>query len=94
MSAAAGIAQLVILIFVLFLLTRVILDLIQAFARDWRPSGLMLIIGNVVYDVTDPPLKALRRFIPPLTIGPMRFDLAFMVLFVLCSVAMTALSYF
>lgn len=94
MSTAAAIAQLVIFVFVLFLLTRIILDFIQVFSRDWRPQGAMLVVANTVYDVTDPPIKLLRRFIPPVTIGPVRFDLAFMVLFILCSIAMTTLSYF
>ncbi len=56
-------------LYVLVLLLRVVIDLVSAFARNWRPKGLLLILANVVYALTDPPLKALRRVIPPLGIG-------------------------
>jgi YggT family protein len=35
-----------------------------------------------IYTVTDPPLKAIRRFIPPLRLGPVQIDLAWTVLFI------------
>ena len=41
----------------------------QVFARDWRPRGVVLVIAEAVYTVTDPPLQALRKVIPPLTLG-------------------------
>jgi YggT family protein len=78
----------VVLVFFLILLVRLVLDWVQFFARDWRPSGIALVIAEVTYSVTDPPLKALRRIIPPVTIGSVRLDLAFMVLFILCLILM------
>ena len=73
--------QFVLFIFMLLLLARVVLSLVIAIARDWRPSGAGLVVTEGVFTVTDPPLKALRRIIPPLTLGQMRLDLAFLVLF-------------
>ena len=81
----------IVLIFFIILIGRLILDWIQVFARDWRPRGVMLVIAETVYSVTDPPLKALRRVLPPLTIGQVQIDLAFIVLFLIVSVAMTLL---
>ena len=56
--------------------------------RDWRPRGALLVVAEAVYTITDPPLKALRRLIPPLTLGAVRLDLAFLVLMLVTSVLM------
>lgn len=77
--------QIVIAVLWLFLLTliaRVVIDLLQIFARDFRPSGVVLVLFEAVFTVTDPPLKALRRVIPPIRIGAVAFDLAILVLFI------------
>ena len=74
--------------FFVVLLGRLVLDWVQAFARDWRPRGIVLVLAEVVYTITDPPLKALRRLIPPLTIGSMRLDLGFLVLMLATSFLM------
>ena len=71
-------------LFLLLLFIRVVFDWIQVFARDWRPRGLALVVAEAVYTVTDPPLRALRRVIPPLSLGAFRLDLAFLVLVILC----------
>jgi YggT family protein len=55
---------------------------IQTFSRDWHPSGILLVVAESVFTVTDPPLKFLRRFIPPLRLGMVAMDLSFMVLFI------------
>jgi YggT family protein len=67
-------------LFFVILLGRLVLDWVQAFARDWRPRGVLLVVAEAVYTVTDPPLRALRKVIPPLTLGTLRLDLAFLVL--------------
>ena len=61
----------------LVFIARLILDLVQMFARQWRPSGPLLLVAETVYTLTDPPLKLLRRIIPPLRIGGVQFDIAF-----------------
>ncbi|GAA1593895.1 YggT family protein [Actinomadura kijaniata] len=68
-------------LFLLLLIGRMILEILQQFARDWRPRGVVLVIAEVVYTITDPPLKLLRRFIPPVRLGNVALDLSFMVLF-------------
>ena len=75
-------------IFFVLLIGRLILDWVRAFSRDWRPKGPMLVIAEAVYTVTDPPLKALRRVIPPLSLGAVRIDLAFLVLMLTVSILM------
>ncbi len=74
---------LVLWLFFLLLIARLVLEYIQMFARSWRPRGPLLVVAEVVYTITDPPLKALRRVIPPLKLGQITLDLSFLVLVVL-----------
>jgi YggT family protein len=75
-----SVLRLALFLFFIVLIGRLILDWVQAFSRDWRPRGPMLVVAEVVYTITDPPLRALRKVIPPLTLGQLRLDLAFLVL--------------
>ena len=77
----------VLWLFFVLLIGRLVLDYIQMFARSWRPTGVLLVVAEVVYTITDPPLKALRRLIPPLRLGSITLDLSFLVLVVLVQIA-------
>ena len=92
MELAAQILALLIRLFIAVLLVRVVLDWVQVLARDWRPRGFVLVLAEVVYTITDPPVRALRRVIPPVTIGTIRLDVAFIVLFILCWLALFLLA--
>ncbi|MET4223379.1 YggT family protein [Oerskovia enterophila] len=72
-------------LYLIVLIGRVVFDWVQVFARDWRPRGVMLVLAEAIYTLTDPPLRALRKVIPPLTLGQVRLDLAFIVLFLAVS---------
>lgn len=87
-NPVASVVRFVVFLFFVVLLGRLVLDWVQAFARDWRPRGALLVVAEAVYTITDPPLKALRRVIPPLTLGAVRLDLAFLVLMLVTSVLM------
>jgi len=67
-------------LFFIALICRLVLDWVQVLAREWRPRGPVLVFAEGVYTVTEPPLKFLRRLIPPLSLGGIRLDLAFLVL--------------
>lgn len=71
---------LVVYLYFIALICRLVLDWIQVLAREWRPRGPILLLAEGVYTVTDPPLKFLRRLIPPLALGGIRLDLGFLVL--------------
>lgn len=88
MALAWSIVRIVIFFFFLALIGRLILDWVQVLSRDWRPKGLVLVLAEAVYSVTDPPLRALRKVIPALNIGGMRIDFAFLVLMIVTSVLM------
>jgi len=68
------------------LIARLVLDYVQMFARSWRPTGVVLVLAEIIYSITDPPLKALRRVIPPLRIGGIALDLSFLVVIVLVQI--------
>ena len=80
--------SLLLFLFFVLLIGRLVFVWVRVLAREWRPRGLVLVLAEAVYSVTDPPLRAVRRVIPPLTIGSIRLDLAFFVLFVLTSILM------
>jgi YggT family protein len=79
--------QLLLWLFLITLIVRLVFDYVFMFARSWQPRGPVVLLLEAVYSVTDPPLKALRRVIPPLRLGGISFDLAFIVLIVLVQVA-------
>jgi YggT family protein len=69
-------------VFLILLFARFIVDWVMVLSRSWRPSGLVAAGLEVVYTTTDPPLKAVRKVIPPLNLGSIRLDLGFMVLLI------------
>lgn len=68
-SIIALIISLALTIFIIMMWARFILDLARTFARQWRPRGFVLVLAEAVFVVTDPPIKAVRRVVPPLRIG-------------------------
>lgn len=70
-----------LLVFLLLLIARFVVEWVIQLARAWRPAGLVAAGLEVVYSATDPPLKLLRRLIPPLRLGGISVDLGFIVLF-------------
>ncbi|MET4077059.1 MULTISPECIES: YggT family protein [Janibacter] len=80
MELIRAVVHLVLYAFFLVLIGRLIFDWIQVFAREWRPRGIALVVAEVIYSITDPPLKAIRKVIPPLRLGGVQLDLAFLVL--------------
>ena len=81
----------VVWLFFAALICRLVLDWIQVLAREWRPRGPILVVAEGIYSVTDPPLKFLRRLIPPLSLGSIRLDLAFLVLMLAASLTLSLL---
>lgn len=63
-------------IFFYLMIARFIAELVMSLNRSWRPSGLLLPILDITYSITDPPLKFVRRFVPPIQLGGISLDLA------------------
>ncbi|WP_124054992.1 YggT family protein [Arcanobacterium ihumii] len=68
-------------LYILVLLGRVILDFAQIFARNWQPQGVLLVVANWVYRLSDPPLRWIGRIIPPVRFGGVALDVGFIVLY-------------
>jgi YggT family protein len=64
----------------LFVLTRFLMSFVIQFARRWRPGRGAAATLEVVWSVTDPPIHALRRVIPPLRVGTVSIDISLMLL--------------
>ena len=82
MQIVGSIIHVLLFTFIALLWIRFIVDWVQVFARSWSPHGVLLVILEVVYSVTDPPIKALRRVIPPIRLGNFALDLSFLIVLV------------
>jgi YggT family protein len=76
------------------LFVRLVVDWVQVFARDWHPTGVVLIVLEVVYSITDPPIKLIRRYVPPLRLGGLALDTSFLIVFVACWVLVRLVAVF
>ncbi|ABY24213.1 integral membrane protein [Renibacterium salmoninarum ATCC 33209] len=84
-------ALLYLLLFLFFLamMVRLVFDWVQQLAREWRPRGIALVAATGVYSVTDPPVKLVRRLLPPLNLGAVSLDIGFLVLLFVTGIAMS-----
>jgi YggT family protein len=80
--AVGSVIEIVLWVFIALLWIRFVVDWVQIFARAWVPRGVMLVLLEGVYSATDPPIKALRRVIPPLRIGSISLDLSFLIVMI------------
>jgi YggT family protein len=81
-----SIIQWALSLFLLILFARMVLSWVPVLVRDWEPHGPILIIAEIVYSITDPPLRMLRKVLRPVRVGNMMLDLAFIGLFILVSI--------
>ncbi|MDO9378758.1 MAG: YggT family protein [Nocardioidaceae bacterium] len=82
MSQVGSLISFVLGIAIFILIARFVLDWVQMLARSWSPRGPILVLCEIIYSATDPPLRFVRRFIPPVRIGMMALDLSPMVLLI------------
>ena len=76
MNLIFGVLYAALSIFIIIMWARLILELVQMFNREWRPRGPMLFVAEAAYTVTDPPIKLVRRVLPPLRAGGVAIDFA------------------
>lgn len=80
MSTFLSVIDYLLYAYSLLLIARVVIEVIRQFARSWRPVGVAAIGVEIVYISTDPPVRALRRLIPPLRLGGISLDLSVLIL--------------
>jgi YggT family protein len=83
-----GIVYLLLSLYTFALIARIVLEYLRMFARSWQPRGIILLLAELVFTITDPPLRFVRRFVPPLRLGAISLDLSFLVVFFAVSLLM------
>ncbi len=85
-SALGSILLVAVSLYSWILLARIVIEMIQSFSRQFNPSRWFMMVAEVLFVVTDPPVKALRKVIPPLQLGGIALDVSIIVLFLLLSI--------
>ena len=89
MHVVGSVIEIVLWVFIAMLWIRFVVDWVQVFARSWVPRGALLVALETDYTVTDPPIKALRRVIPPLRIGNFALDLSFIIVMIVAYILLS-----
>jgi YggT family protein len=82
METIGLVIDLVLFLFLILLFVRFVVDWVQVFARSWQPRGVVLVVLETVYSITDPPILFIRRFVPPLRIGSIALDTSFILVLI------------
>jgi YggT family protein len=82
MSIVGATLGLVLGIFQLILLARVVLDWAVLLAGSPSPGSAREKFTPVIYRITEPVLAPVRKLVPPLRIGGVGLDLAFIIVFI------------
>ncbi|HZC73791.1 MAG TPA: YggT family protein [Jatrophihabitans sp.] len=77
-----GVVGYAIYVYIILILARLVVDWTRQFARKWRPVGAAAVGVELVYIATDPPIRLLRRLVPPLQLGTVSLDLSVMILLI------------
>jgi len=72
---------------IILVIARFVVDWVQLLARQWQPRGFIAVLCEVIFSLTDPPLRALRKVIPPIRLGGVMLDLSAMVLLLMLFIA-------
>jgi|TARA_B110000914_G_C15182834_1_gene318141 YggT family protein len=80
MTTIGSLLILILWIAIVLLLARFILDWVRLLARQWRPQGMVAVLCEGIYAVSDPPLRTVRGVIPPIRLGGAALDLSPMIL--------------
>lgn len=88
MGALFSLLYLLLFIFTLLLFARLVVEWIAVYSRTFRPRGMIAVLVEAVFTITDPPVNAVRKVLPPLRLGAVSLDLSLMVVLIACSFAM------
>jgi YggT family protein len=89
-DTAAGLALSIILlalvVFFVFMWARLVFDWVRVLQPEWRPRGAGLVIAEASYAVTDPPIRVVRRVIPPIRVGVAKLEFSWSIVMLACLV--------
>ena len=93
-SILATVLFIALQVFIVLLWARFVLDLVLTFSRQWRPTGPMLVIAELVFTITDPPIKLVRRWVRPVRIGAVSIDFAWSIVLLAAYLLLSVISRF
>lgn len=82
MAQVGSVINFILFVCIIVLLARFVLDWVQMFARQWRPTGAIAVLCEALYSLTDPPLRAIRKVVPPVRLGGASIDFSPMILLI------------
>ncbi len=82
--AVGTVVRLAIRLFYLLLWARLILDLVTSFVSGFRPRGVVAVLTEAVFTVTDPPIRMFRKILPPIRLGQVALDLGWFLTMISC----------
>ena len=94
MQTFLGILLILVQLFTYLLLARIVIEMIQSFSRSWQPGRAFSVVGKIIFTITDPPVKLLRRVIPPMPMGGVQLDVSVLVLFFILMILRAVLAGF
>ena len=53
----------------LLVIVRIIVEMVEAFSKQFDPPHWFIMVAEPIFRMTDPPVNALRKLIPPLRLG-------------------------
>ncbi len=83
-QVAIGAILLVLVVFFVFMWTRLIFDWVRILQPAWRPRGAGLLIAEASYAVTDPPIKVVRRAVPAIRVGSASLEFSWSIVMLIC----------
>ncbi|WP_427869079.1 YggT family protein [Leucobacter luti] len=82
--AVGTVVRVLIRIYIIILWARFIIDWVMVLNRRFQPRGIVAVLIDFVFTVTDPPIKLFRRLLPPIRLGQVQLDLGWMITLVAC----------
>ena len=82
----------VLALYLVLLVGRLIIDMLQNYSRTWSPSGILARVAEIIFTATDPPLRFLRRYLRPVRLGSVALDLSYTLLFLVIIVLLSVVS--
>ena len=82
MGIIATVVFVALVIFVALMWVRLILEWVRALRPNWRPTGPLLVVAELCFTVTDPPVRLVRRGVKPIAVGGARLDFAWSIVLI------------
>lgn len=88
-SIILSVIYIALLIVFIAMWVRFVFDWVQVLNPAFRPRGPVVVLAEASYTITDPPIKAVRRVVPPLQLGGVRLDLAWTIVLIVVLILMS-----